>query len=214
MDDIRVIVADDHPVVRVGICDVLRREPDIKVVGEAINGLQAVKLVEELQPDVFILDVQMPGMNGVQVARHIRDFCPGVRVLVLSAFTSDDFVFGMLAEGVVGYLLKDDAVEDVVSAVRAVARAEMWLSPQVASRVVGRAVRQPSSQPEAEQLTERELQVLRLMARGCSNEDIAESLCVTRRTVRFHVSNLFSKLEATSRVEVVVEGIRQGLIRV
>jgi len=213
VDNIRVIVADDHPVVRAGICDVLRRESDIKVVGEAVNGLQAVKLVEDLRPEVFILDVQMPGMNGVQVARHIRDCCPGVRTLVLSAYTSDDYVFGMLAEGVAGYLLKDDAVEDVVSAVRAVARAEMWLSPQVAGRVVGRAVGQTAPRP-LEQLTTRERQVLRLMARGCSNDDIAAELCVSRRTVRFHVSNLFSKLEATSRVEAVVEGIRQGLIQV
>ena len=215
MKKIRVVVADDHPIVRLGICNALRGEPDIEIVGEAANGLQAVQLVEALQPDVFILDVQMPEMDGVAVARHVRARCPDVRILVLSAYAHNSYVFGMLSEGAAGYLLKDDAVEHVVSAVRVAAQGETWLSPQVASKVVQHtAGRKPSSDLPPDQLTEREMEVLRLMAQVRSNEEIAEALCITERTVRFHVSNLFAKLQVASRIETVVKAIRLGLIKV
>ncbi len=212
MNTIRVVVADDHPIVRFGICNALRAEPDIEIAGEATNGAQAVQLAEALQPDVLILDVQMPEMDGVEVARHIRTHCPDTRVLVLSAFAHDSYVFAMLSEGVNGYLVKDDAVEHVVSAVRAVARAETWLSPQVASKVVRHTTgRKPARDLGPDQLTEREKEVLKLLVEGRSNEAIAQSLCITERTVRFHVSNLFDKLQVASRVEAVVKAIRLGL---
>ncbi len=155
MKSIRVVVADDHPLIRLGICNALQREPDIQIVGEATNGQQAIQLVETLQPDVFILDVQMPDMDGVAVARWVRAHYPHVNILVLSAYADDGYIFGMLAEGALGYLLKDDAVESVVSAVRAVAQAKTWLSPQVAGKVVRRLMAKPPPASEPDRLTER-----------------------------------------------------------
>jgi len=215
VNKIRVVVADDHPIVRLGICNALRDEPSIEVVGEAADGSQAVQLALALQPDVFILDIQMPEKDGVAVARELRASCPDVRILVLSAHADDRYVLGMLSEGLDGYLLKDDAVEQVVSAVHTVAQGETWLSPQIASKVVRHSTgREPSSRLGPDQPTEREMEVLELMAQGLSNDEIAESLCVTERTVRFHVSNLFAKLRTSSRVETVVKAIRLGLVDV
>jgi NarL family two-component system response regulator LiaR len=213
MSKIRVVVADDHPIVRLGICNALHKESDIEVVGEAANGSQAVQLVETLRPDVFVLDMQMPDMDGVAVARQVRTRCPEARILVLSAYAHDHYVFGMLSEGASGYLLKDDAVEHVVSAARAVAQGQTWLSPQVAGKVVRHATgRQPAPDLGPEQLTERETEVLRLLAQGRSNDEIADALCIAERTVRFHVSNLFEKLQVASRTEAAVKAIRLGLI--
>jgi len=217
MKTIRVLVADDHAVVRLGICKALQQEPDIEIVGEATTGTQAVQLAQSLSPDVFILDMQMPEMDGVDVARHLQKRGQSVRILVLSAFADDNYVFGTLSVGASGYLLKDDAVENVVGAVRAVAEGKTWLSPQIAGKVVERVTgsrAQVKAQParELNLPTKRELEVLRLMAQGCSNDEIAESLCITNRTVRFHVANLSEKLHASSRLEVVLKAIRQELI--
>lgn len=215
MSKIRVVVADDHPVVRLGICNALRDEPGIEVVGEAADGSQAVRLAIELQPDVFILDIQMPEKDGVAVARELRVRCPDVRILVLSAHADDRYVMGMLSEGLDGYLLKDDAIEQVVRAVRTVAQGETWLSPQIASKVVRHTTgRGPSSGLGPDRPTEREMEVLELMAQGLSNDEIAESLCITERTVRFHASNLFAKLQTSSRIETVVKAIQLGLVDV
>lgn len=219
MKRIRVLVADDHAVVRLGICNALQQDPDIEIVGEATTGTQAVQLAQSLQPDVFILDMQLPEMDGVVVTRHVRKHLQGVRILVLSAFADDGYVFGTLSEGATGYLLKDDAIENVVRAVRAVAEGKTWLSPQIASKVVERATghKEPGKDPPALELnqpTQRELEVLRLMAQGCSNDEIAEALCIAKRTVRFHVANLRAKLNASSRIELVVEAIRKELVEV
>ncbi len=218
MRTIRVLVADDHQVVRLGICGALRLEPDVEIVGEAINGKQAVELAERLRPDVLILDVQMPEMDGVAVTHRVLQSCPQVRILVLSAFADDGYVLGTLAHGATGYLLKDEAIENVVGAVRAVARGETWLSPQVAGRLVQRvAHRPPLEGPPGvakDQPTEREMEILNLVAEGHSNEEIGQRLHITERTVRFHLTNLFSKLNVTSRTEAVVEAIRRGLVNI
>jgi len=212
VNKLRVVVADDHPIVRLGICNALREEPDIEIVGEASNGPQALRLVEALRPDVLILDVQMPGMDGVAVARQVRARCPDTRILILSAYALDRYVFGALSEGVDGYLLKDDAVEHVVGAVRTVAQAQTWLSPPVAGKVVQRTVGHEPLGPD--RLTKREMEVLRLMVQGRSNAEIAESLYITERTVRFHVSNIFAKLGVSSRIEAVTQAVRLGLVEV
>lgn len=217
MKRIRVLVADDHAVVRLGICEALKQEPDIEIVGEATQGRQALELAQSLKPGVFILDMQMPEMDGVDVARQLQKHDPGVRILVLSAYADDDYVFGTLSLGASGYLLKDDALENVVGAVRTVAEGKTWLSPQIASKVVERATGQKAPDeappPHGPNLpTQRELEVLRLVAAGCSNDDIAESLCITERTVRFHVTNLCEKLHASSRLDMVIKALRQGLI--
>jgi DNA-binding NarL/FixJ family response regulator len=215
MTRLRVIVADDHPVVRLGICNALQKESDIDVVAEAADGAQALTLTGELRPDVLILDAQMPEMDGLEATRAVRAQYPDVRILILSAYAHDHYVFGTLAEGADGYLLKDEAVDHVVSAVRVVAAHETWLSPEVATKVVQRTTaRDTDGELGPDQPTEREMDVLELLAQGLSNEEIAQALYITERTVRFHISNLKAKLHASSRIELVVEAIRLGLVEV
>jgi len=215
MKKLRVIVADDHPVVRLGICNALQKESDIDVVAEAEDGAQALALTGDLHPDVLILDAQMPKMDGLAATRAVRAQYPDVRILILSAYAHDHYVFGALGEGAGGYLLKDEAIAHVVSAVRTVAENETWLSPEVATKVVQRSTaRAADDELGPDRPTEREMDVLELLAQGLSNGEIAQSLYITERTVRFHVSNLKAKLQASSRVELVVEAIRLGLVNV
>jgi DNA-binding NarL/FixJ family response regulator len=215
MNNIQVVVADDHPIVRRGIYAALQAESDIEVIAEADDGFQALQLAKTLHPDVLVLDVQMPKMDGVAVARQVRAHCPDVRILVMSAYVHDHYVFGVFSAGADGYILKDEAVEQVVSAVRVVAQAKTWLSPQVASKLVQHTIDPRRSKVVASnQLTKREMMVLRLMGQGQTNEEIATSLCITERTVRFHISNLLAKLGVSSRIEGIVQAIRLGLIQV
>jgi len=213
LDEIRVVLADDHPIVRFGVCSALQREPGIKVVGEAADGSQALKFVESMQPDVFVLDVQMPEMDGLSVVREIRPRCPKLNIIVLSAYAYDRYVFRMLAEGVNGYLLKDDAVDYVVDAIRAVTRGQTWLSPQIADKVVQHMIEGKSTAcTHEEQLTEREREVLRLVVKGYSNQEAADLLLISERTVRFHVSNLLSKVGVSTRIELTSRAIQRGLV--
>jgi len=205
----RILLADDHPAIRAGIRGALE-EAGFQVVGEASSGEEALRLVEELRPDVLVLDVVMPGVNGVEVARALREKFPHLHILALSAYWDDEYVFGLLQAGAKGYVLKEEAVERIVDAVRVVAGGGTWLSEKVQARVMERAARE-----EAEPvLTERELEVLRLMAEGKGNREIAEALCVAERTVKYHVNSIYSKLGVTSRVEAVIYAIRKGWVRV
>ncbi|TEU14929.1 MAG: response regulator transcription factor [Anaerolineales bacterium] len=209
---IKVLLADDHPALRAGIKGMLEKA-DIEVIGEAADGDEALRLAERLRPDVLVLDAVMPGLRAPQVIHHLRETCPDLRVLVLTAYDDNELVFGLLEAGAVGYVLKEEALETIEAAVRAAARGEPWLSPKVAAKVMKKALGKEEAEEEAIPLTERELEVLQLMAKGWSNKRIAKELSITERTVRFHVGNILTKLGVESRTEAVVEGIRRSLVR-
>jgi DNA-binding NarL/FixJ family response regulator len=213
MKAIRVVLADDHPVVRAGIRNELVAA-GIRVVGEAVNGEEVQQLVERLHPEVVVLDVEMPGLNGLEVTRRLHaaqkaQSSPPVSILVLSAYDQEAYVFGVLDAGAAGYVLKDEAPETIVQAVQTVARGEPWLSPRVMAKVIARS----SGRQSVGELTEREREVLGLMAKGLNNLQIAEALFIAERTVRYHVENILSKLNVTNRIEAVIVAIQRGWIK-
>jgi DNA-binding NarL/FixJ family response regulator len=214
---IRVVLADDHAVVREGTRQLLERESDISVVGEASNGAEAVQLVETLQPDVVVMDVRMPGMGGVEATRIIKERFPSVEVLVMTAHEDDEFVFALLEAGASGYLLKTAPVRELIRAIHEVAEGQSALDPVIARKVVrqltGGATRS-KQQVTYESLTEREQEVLELLAEGKTNKEIAEALVISDRTVQTHLSNIFSKMEVGSRTEAVLEAIRRGWLTI
>jgi len=211
---IRVLLADDHPAVRVGIATGLAREEDIEVVGEAGNARETLLLTESLRPNVLLLDIVMPDMKAGELVRRLLTAHPGLRILVLTAYDDEALVLGLLRAGVAGYLLKEERLETIAAAVRGVMRAEMPLSPKIASSIrrnllgVGGILRGDS--PLAD-LTKREREVLELMTRGKTNAEIAQALVVTERTVKFHVGNIYSKLHVRSRTEAVLLALKEGL---
>jgi DNA-binding NarL/FixJ family response regulator len=207
---IRVLLADDHAVVRKGIREFLEDEPDMTVVGEVSNGHQAVEQALALRPDVVVMDVAMPDLSGVEATRQIRSQAPEVRVLVLSAYDDEPYVFGLLDAGAAGYMLKTAESSEIVRAVRATATGQVALDPAVATRVVARATR---TIPISAQLTERELEVLRLAARGLTNKQIGIELSISDRTVQNHLANTYAKLGVASRTEAVTTALERGLIR-
>jgi len=211
---IRVVLADDHAVVRKGIREFLEAEEDIAVVAEAGDGAEAVALVAKHQPDVAVLDIQMPSVTGIEATRRIRAEHPGVRILVLTAYDDDPYVFALLQAGAHGYLLKTADSSQLVEAVRAVHRGEPVLDASITRKMVKELARGrlPGAPSAAEALTERELEVLRLAARGLTNKAIAASLNLSDRTVQGHLANIYGKLNVGSRTEAVTEGLRQGWI--
>lgn len=211
---IRVVLADDHPVVRAGIKTMLEKEPDLCVVGEIEEGAQVEALTRHWQPDVLVLDVNMPGLDPVAATRRLKEQCSALHILVLTAYDDDAYVTGLLSAGATGYLLKEEALETLVAAIRAVARGESWLSQRIASRLARKAIARAEGTPEPGPLTPREREVLRLLALGLNNEEIAERLVITRRTVQNHVSSIYGKLELASRAEAVLYAIRHGVVDV
>jgi len=207
---IRVVLADDHPVVRAGVKTFLEKEPDLRVVGEIAAGSEVETLTSHWQPDVLVLDVNMPGLDPVAATRRLKEQGPTLRILVLTAYDDDAYVTGLLAAGAMGYLLKEEALETLVAAIRAVARGESWLSQRIAGRLARRAVARVEG-AEAEPLTSREREVLHLLALGLSNDEIAGRLVISRRTVQNHVSNIYGKLGLASRAEAVLYAIRHGI---
>jgi len=203
---IRVLLADDHPTLRLGLRVLLDQAPDVEVVGEAEDGEEALASIEALLPDVAVLDCQLPVLEGTKLAQEIRQRGLPVRVLALSSYDDDRYVRGMLEAGAVGYLLKDEAPETIVAAVRAAAQGEGYFSPPVAAKVAAWARRE---RPAG--LTEREMEVVRLVAEGMSNKEIAHKLRVKKRTVEFHVGNILRKLGVASRVEAAVWAKEQGI---
>jgi DNA-binding NarL/FixJ family response regulator len=204
---IRVLLVDDHPALRLGLRVLLERAPDVELVGEAEDSEEALALVESSQPDVVVLDCELPGIGGIGVAQEIARRGLPSRVVALSAYDSERYVRGMLEAGAKGYLLKEEAPETVVAAVQAVARGEEWYSQQVMSKVMTWA---RGERPGG--LTEREVEVLRLVVKGLSNKEIACELQVAERTVQFHVSNILQKLDAASRVEAAVWAKDHGIV--
>jgi DNA-binding NarL/FixJ family response regulator len=213
---IRVVLADDHAVVRKGIREFLEERGDISVVAEAADGTQAVALVAEHQPDVAVLDIQMPGMSGIEATRRIKAEHADVRVLILTAYDDDPYIFALLQAGASGYVLKTADSGELVHAVRAVHRGESALDPAVAQKVVQQLTsgRPLGAQATVEALTDREVEVLRLAAKGLTNKAIGQALGISDRTVQGHLTNIYGKLNAGNRTEAVTEALKQGWITI
>jgi DNA-binding NarL/FixJ family response regulator len=207
---IRVLLADDHPPLRVGLRVLLNQAPDVEVVAEAGSGQDALALLESHQPDVVVLDCQLPDMDGVEVAAEVQRRGLPVKVLALSAYADDPYVQGMMAAGAVGYLLKEEAPGAIVDAVRATARGEGSFSAAVAVKMTAWAREEKPTPPIAD-LTGREREVLQLLAKGWDNQRIAKELEISERTVRFHLRNAYDKIGVNSRTEAAVWAVRQGL---
>ena len=217
-----IVVVDDHPLVRQGLCTVLSSADDLSVLAQGACGADALRLIGRHRPDVLILDVNLPDQSGIDVVRRLRATHDATPILILTVHDDRQTVFGLLDAGANGYVLKDDALETIIPAVRAVARGEIWLSPGIASQVVHRANRDrmpaADSRPPAGaaplSLTEREEQVLKLLARGLDNAAIARELVLATRTVQNHVSAIYDKLGVNSRTEAMLCAIRHGLVDV
>ena len=208
---IRVLITDDHSIVRKGIRALLATESDIEVVGEAGDGAEAAAQAQALHPDVILMDLVMPKVDGIEATRQILAQQPGMRILVLTSFAADDKVFPAIKAGALGYLLKDSGPEELVQAIHQVYRGEPSLEPAIARKVLLELSQPPKTPLTAEPLTGREVDVLRLVAQGRSNRDIAEELVITEMTVRTHVSNILGKLHLASRTQAALYALREGL---
>jgi DNA-binding NarL/FixJ family response regulator len=212
--EIRLVLADDHAVVRSGTRELLEQQPDLRIVGEAADGEEAIRLAQELQPDVVIMDVRMPRISGVEATRRIKAEHPHIRVLVLTAHDDDEYVFALLQAGANGYLLKTAEIDELVRAIRTVAAGQSALAPEVTGKVVAQFTSGKSlpevaadNQENYDGLTERELGILRLVGKGLSNKQIGKTLHISDRTVQAHLSNIFSKLDVNSRTEAVMYAV-------
>ena len=214
-DTVRVLIADDHPLFREGMRGRLDRVADVAVVGEAASGDEAVELAHRLEPHVILMDIKMPGLNGIEATREIQQASPQIGILVLTMFEDDDSVFAAMRAGAKGYLLKDSGGEGVVHAIRAVASGEAVFGPGVAERIIGyfSAPRAAAPQRAFPELTEREEEVLSLVAQGKSNQEIARQLFVSLKTVRNHVSNILLKLQVADRAQAVIRARDAGMGR-
>ncbi len=211
---IRVLLADDQGLVRAGFRMILRAEPDIEVVGEAADGREAVEQARELKPDVVLMDIRMPGMDGIEATRRVTALDPPARVLVLTTFDLDEYVYESLRAGASAFLLKDAPEQQLVAAVRVVADGGSLFSPSVTRRLIEQfAPPAPPASTELAELTAREREVLRLIARGRSNAEIASELVVSEHTAKTHVASILQKLELRNRTQVVVLAYESGLVR-
>lgn len=212
MEPINVLLVDDHQVVRQGLRDFLELQDDIDVIGEAGSGEEGVRLARELLPDVVLMDLVMPGIDGVEATRQVKEVSPTTRVIVLTSFADDNKVFPAIKAGAISYLLKDVSPEDLAHAIRAAQRNEAVLHPDVAARLMQEFSTPRPSETRIDQLTEREMDVLRLIARGKSNREIADKLVISEKTVKTHVSNILSKLHLVDRTQAAIYALRQRLV--
>jgi DNA-binding NarL/FixJ family response regulator len=213
MEKIRVLLAEDHIVVREGTRELLRREQDMEVVGEAGDGEEAIDLATKLQPDVVVMDIAMPKVNGIEATKRIKELYPSTAVLILTAYDNEQYIFALLEAGAAGYLLKNVRRSELIDAVRAVYAGESVLHPVVAHKVLQRfrgGGGGGGDQGGRDILSEREMEVLRLASKGISNKDIAKELVLSVRTVQAHLSNIFNKLGVGSRTEAVLYALRRG----
>lgn len=208
---IRILIVDDHAIVRKGIRALLATERDLQVVGEVGDGAEAVAQAQTLRPDVILMDLVMPKMDGIEATRQITAKQPGTRVLVLTSFAADDKVFPAIKAGAIGYLLKDSGPDELVQAIHQVHRGEPSLEPSIARKVLTEMSGGPQKPLTTDPLTERELEILRLIAQGCNNKEIAEKLVIAEMTVRTHVSNVLSKLHLASRTQAALYALKEGL---
>lgn len=211
-ESIRILIADDHPIVRRGLSSLINIKPDLELVGEAVDGVEAIDKARLLKPDVILLDLMMPRKGGLEAIVEIKQANPAARILVLTSFADDDKVFPAIKAGALGYLLKDSPPEMLLQAIHDVYRGEASLHPTIARKVI-RELNQPPANlpPTDEPLTRREMEVLRLVARGLSNQEIATELVISEGTVRIHVSNILGKLHLANRTQATLYALQEGL---
>lgn len=213
MEVIKIVIVDDHPVVREGIGAMLKREPDFKIVGEASNGAEAIERAKELSPDVMLMDLRMPEIDGVEAITRIKAEKPDIKFIILTTYSDDEYIFKGIAAGARAYLLKDAPRDELFKAIRAVSRGESLIQPVVASRLLDRLAELTNKAPAVDTLSEREVEVLNLMAKGVSNKDIADQLSITQSTVKTHITSIFQKLDVTTRTEAVTTALKRGIIQ-
>lgn len=208
---IRVYITDDHHIVRRGIKQLLETEEDIDVIGEATNGREAVADMDKLKPDIVLMDLVMPVMDGIEAIHQIKAGHPSIQILVLTSFTTDDKVFPAIKAGALGYLIKDTSPEELVHAIRQVYQGQLTLHPSIAQKLLKELALTSEQPPSPDPLTEREVDVLKLIARGLSNQEIADALFVSIATVYTHVSKILEKLHLASRTQAALYALREGL---
>jgi len=212
-EKLAVLIADDHPLVREALHQALDGERDMEVVAEAGDGEEAVKLASELKPDVVVMDIIMPKLNGIEATGKIKEIAPDTAILILTAYDDDEYVLGLLDAGAAGYLLKSARGRDLVGAIRAIRSGESVLHPKIIAKLLKRAIIAPDGEHKASDLLSgRESEVLRLVALGMSNREIAERLFLSQRTIKAHLTNIFNKLNVASRSEAIVKGLQWGLV--
>lgn len=210
--EIRILIVDDHAIVREGQRALIETEPGMTLVGEATNGAEAIEMARTLRPDVIFMDLFMPGMDGIEAINVIKSENPEARILVLTSFAEDEKVYTAVKAGALGYLLKEATPDEILRAVRNVNRGEPAMNPTIANKLMRELQREPSLPPTDEPITERELDVLKRVARGLSNQEIAEELVISERTVRTHVSNILAKLHLANRTQAALYALRQGFV--
>jgi DNA-binding NarL/FixJ family response regulator len=213
----RVLIADDDDLMRAGLAELLSADPSIEIVGEATNGREAVELARQLDPDVVLMDVRMPDLDGIEATRELTRAAPDTKVLILTTFEQDDYLFGALRAGASGFLVKRTRPEDLIAAVHTIAAGDSLLSPSVTRRVIDRMAQQPTPELSAEarldELTRREREVFQLIARGLANRDIARELVVEESTIRTHIKAILAKLELRDRLQIVIFAYETGVNR-
>jgi RNA polymerase sigma factor (sigma-70 family) len=231
MNKIRVLLADDQDIIRTGLTIILNHQPDLEVVGQAADGVEAVEFAKHLQPDVILMDIKMPRLNGIQATRQIMAALPRTQIIILTTYDTDDWVFDGIRAGAVGYLLKDASGDHLAEAVRGAVRGESQMDPTVARKVLREfqqvtAARRPATEPFApsqaassarkeeplEKLTDREEEILKLLAAGLSNKEIAQKLALSEGTVKNHISAILAKLHANDRTQAVLTALKRGLV--
>lgn len=211
-ESIRILIADDHAVVREGLSSLISTKPDMIVVGEAADGIEAVQKARELQPDIILMDMVMPKQSGLQAIQQLKQEKNAARILVLSSFAEDEQIFPAIKSGALGYLLKDSSPRQLIRAIRDVHSGQSSLHPTIARKLIGELSTDPVAQPTAEELlTQREIHVLKLVAQGYSNQEISDKLSVSDRTVGKHVSNILEKLHLANRTQAALYALREGL---
>jgi len=211
----KILIADDHPLLREALCQVFSNQKDMEIVGQAGNGEEAIDLASQLKPDILVMDIVMPKFDGLEASRQIKKIAPNTAILILTAYDDDNYVLGLLEAGATGYLMKSAKGQDLVEAVRAVRAGESVLHPKIIEKLLKQAMAKPAETVELKikgLLSDREMEMLKLLATGMSNKEIAEKLCLSLRTVKAHMSNIFTKMNVASRSEALVESLKKGLL--